>query len=492
MLGWLRRQYDAEIHDRRLNIEQGQTPSVVAHSFGTYILGYTLLRFDFIRFNKVILCGSILPRDFPWDKLIERGQVQAVRNEFGVRDPWVKRVSCFVRGTGPSGASGFTCDHDRLEEEEFEYDHGDYFGIDHMEDRWIPFLNKALPEVPRATAGPRIQRPRSSAPWCLYGLVLAAGLFAAAFIPWLWRTLDKLRGIGPESERNQKIGISSNFSISEMRATFVELQDLRFDAAMKVCEQQSYPYWTFVKPSFEDFRASLTRSEAKELALMDDDGDDEAPKVEKVATVIQKKAEKKEACIERFLAFIDRAAYKSLKPHEGVSARDFSALKKLQEQNVGDLERFMERNLTLEVKIHLDPPCTELKMLERKQTVYRWLLLFGTYDGYNDAGNLHSTYKLLIKPLADAASARSRSEASGTKVWYCRFKEEAGRQFDEERRKYNDTLVRAYLHATDPKAKVEAGYDYREVDVIYIKDRVSEILRGLGYDPNGKFRVIPE
>ena len=108
-LGWLRRQYDAETHDRRLLIEKGQAPSVVAHSFGTYILGYTLLRFDFIRFNKVILCGSILPRDFPWDQLIARGQVQAVRNEFGVRDPWVKWVRWFVRGTGPSGAVGFTC-----------------------------------------------------------------------------------------------------------------------------------------------------------------------------------------------------------------------------------------------------------------------------------------------------------------------------------------------------------------------------------------------
>jgi TIR domain len=173
-LGWLRRQYDAEIHDRRLLIEEGQSPSVVAHSFGTYILGYTLLRFDFIRFNKVILCGCILPRDFPWDKLIERGQVQAVRNEYGVRDPWVKRVRCFVGGTGPSGASGFTCQHDRLEQEEFEYDHGDYFGIDHMEDRWIPFLDKPLEEIPRSDVKSRIPRPQTSAPWCLYGLVLAA------------------------------------------------------------------------------------------------------------------------------------------------------------------------------------------------------------------------------------------------------------------------------------------------------------------------------
>jgi hypothetical protein len=197
MLGWLRRQYDTEIHDRRLLIDEGQTPSVVAHSFGTYILGYTLLRFDFIRFNKVILCGSILPRDFPWDKLIEAGRVQAVRNEYGVRDPWVKRVSCFVRGTGPSGASGFTCRHDRLEQEEFDYDHGEYFGKDHMEDRWVPFLNRPLAEIPRSTDGPRIPRPHTPAPRCLYGLVSTALLVAAIVVGSLLIRWERRRNPPP-------------------------------------------------------------------------------------------------------------------------------------------------------------------------------------------------------------------------------------------------------------------------------------------------------
>lgn len=193
-LGWLRRQYDAETHDRRLLIEKGQAPSVVAHSFGTYILGYTLLRFNFIRFNKVILCGSILPRNFPWDKLIARGQVQAVRNEFGVRDPWVKWVRWFVRGTGPSGASGFACTHERLEQEEFDFNHGDYFGIDHMEDRWISFLDKPLEEIPRSDVGGRIPRPHTSAPWGLYGLALLLCVLVtslALFFHGYWHWIDQ-------------------------------------------------------------------------------------------------------------------------------------------------------------------------------------------------------------------------------------------------------------------------------------------------------------
>ena len=176
MLGWLRRQYDLEISDRHLHIEEGQVPSVVAHSFGTYILGYTLLRFDFIRFDNVILCGSILPRDFPWDQLIARGQVQAVRNEYGVRDPWVKRVRCFVRGTGPSGAEGFIRPHERLEQEEFDYDHGEYFERDHMEDRWVPFLERPLPHIARSK-GDRIPRPKTTPPWCLYVLILFMAIY---------------------------------------------------------------------------------------------------------------------------------------------------------------------------------------------------------------------------------------------------------------------------------------------------------------------------
>ena len=219
-LNWLRRQYDAEIHDRRLDIEQGQSPSVVAHSFGTYILGYTLLRFDFIRFNKVILCGSILPREFPWDKLIERGQVQAIRNEYGVRDPWVKLVSCFVRGTGPSGAFGFTCNHDRLEQEEFEYDHGDYFGIDHVEDRWIPFLNKPLAEIPRAQDGPRIPRPHTPHPGAC-GLVLALALLAGAVVAYVAPSR------GTELTTSSPAAVLSGYvADAETRATLADVKQL--------------------------------------------------------------------------------------------------------------------------------------------------------------------------------------------------------------------------------------------------------------------------
>jgi len=169
---WFREAYREEVKDKDVALAQGQHPSIVAHSFGTYILGNALLKYDWLKFNKVILCGSILPQDFPWDKLIARGQVQAVRNEFGVKDIWTAMVRWFVAGTGPSGHQGFTCSHERFEQEEFVYKHSEYFNKGHMEAKWLPFLDRGLPEI-SATDTP-VQRSRVSRPWGLHLLYLIA------------------------------------------------------------------------------------------------------------------------------------------------------------------------------------------------------------------------------------------------------------------------------------------------------------------------------
>jgi len=58
-----------------------------------------------------------------------------------------------------------------------------------MEDRWIPFLNKPLEEIPRSDVEGRIPRPPTSAPWCLYGLALTA-LLVVVLIRLLWARGD--------------------------------------------------------------------------------------------------------------------------------------------------------------------------------------------------------------------------------------------------------------------------------------------------------------
>ncbi len=172
---WFRKMYGDEIQSRSVLLDQGQYPSIVAHSFGTYILGNALLKYETLRFNKVILIGSILPAGFPWDELIKRGQVQAVRNEYGVKDTWTKLVRWFVAGTGPSGNRGFIRKHERLEQDQFPFKHSDYFFEDHMKEFWLPFLRRPVdPILPEHRV---VTEPVTSRPWGVYVLYALLACF---------------------------------------------------------------------------------------------------------------------------------------------------------------------------------------------------------------------------------------------------------------------------------------------------------------------------
>ena len=182
-VSWFRGTYHDEFGDQPMAQLSIERPSVIAHSFGTYVLGNALLRYPYLRFNRVLLCGSILPTSFPWDAIIDRGQVQAVRNEYGARDVWTSAARWFIAGTGPSGLSGFTCQHDRLEQERFDYSHSEYFERGHMEDRWVPYLKRKLSHItPRDRP---VAASPTARPWgllALYALVLlgvASGVWLA-------------------------------------------------------------------------------------------------------------------------------------------------------------------------------------------------------------------------------------------------------------------------------------------------------------------------
>jgi serine/threonine protein kinase len=179
---WFRDTYQAEFGNLVAGNRTTELPSIVAHSFGTYILGNALLRYPYLRFNKVLLCGSILPASFPWDRLLERGQIQSVRNEFGSEDIWTRCVDWFVPGTGPSGLLGFRDHHERLEQERFPFEHSEYFQRAHMESRWLPFLTSEIgahlsEDIPVETA------TRERFPW---GLFVIEGALIGVFAATLW------------------------------------------------------------------------------------------------------------------------------------------------------------------------------------------------------------------------------------------------------------------------------------------------------------------
>jgi pimeloyl-ACP methyl ester carboxylesterase len=147
---WLRSEYE------RVTAEAGvRRPSIVAHSFGTYLVAGLLVKYQELRFDKVIFAGSIVDRDFDWSSPIAKGQVNLVRNDYGALDRWPGMARWLVWDSGPSGTQGFTATHPRLLQQQFpRHGHSDYFHRQHFTHYWIPTLMRVVvsdAERPRLT-----------------------------------------------------------------------------------------------------------------------------------------------------------------------------------------------------------------------------------------------------------------------------------------------------------------------------------------------------
>lgn len=138
--------YGTIVNDKNLNIDlqkHKSRPSVVAHSFGSFIVGHALLKYEDMVFDKVILCGAILPEDFDWSAVMSRDQVNMVMNEFGLKDVWAERVGRFVSKAGGSGYRGFAYMSASMDQRRSElFRHSDYFKRQHIETFWLPFLQR--------------------------------------------------------------------------------------------------------------------------------------------------------------------------------------------------------------------------------------------------------------------------------------------------------------------------------------------------------------
>jgi pimeloyl-ACP methyl ester carboxylesterase len=87
-------------------------PHVIAHSYGTLVTAAALERFPSLQVGRVVLSACVLPRSFPWDRVIRQNPyaLDSVRNEVGGGD-WVVRiaaaVSRLVPHLGDAGLKGF-------------------------------------------------------------------------------------------------------------------------------------------------------------------------------------------------------------------------------------------------------------------------------------------------------------------------------------------------------------------------------------------------
>lgn len=86
-------------------------PHVIAHSFGTYLIGTALRKFPDVMVERMVLVGSVLPARYDWSKVLADKPVPVtVRNETGKRDLVVMLaglVKCVARDMGDAGLKGF-------------------------------------------------------------------------------------------------------------------------------------------------------------------------------------------------------------------------------------------------------------------------------------------------------------------------------------------------------------------------------------------------
>jgi hypothetical protein len=128
--------------------------SIIAHSFGTYIIGSYIKGFinqDYppVTFNSIILTGSILNKSFDWEQ--HRGySVGSVYNTIAPKDEFVKympetKLKKFIgmsNDFGQAGIEGFESKTPMLTQNSFEIlNHTNSIKRDIIESKWMPFLN---------------------------------------------------------------------------------------------------------------------------------------------------------------------------------------------------------------------------------------------------------------------------------------------------------------------------------------------------------------
>jgi pimeloyl-ACP methyl ester carboxylesterase len=132
--------------------------SIVAHSFGSYIVSRILQdEFD-LRINRIIFAGSVVRYDFPFEQFSERFSGD-ILNEVQAKDPWPAFAESITTGYGSAGTFGFKRPrvHDRWNDVNTPKDppHSAVLNSDHAINYWLPFLERGevLPKT-AATKAP--------------------------------------------------------------------------------------------------------------------------------------------------------------------------------------------------------------------------------------------------------------------------------------------------------------------------------------------------
>jgi hypothetical protein len=186
---------------------------IVAHSFGTYIVGRILRENPEIEPDRLLLCGCIQPASYPWDRLPNRPK--AVLNEAGSRDIWPILAKSITWGYGSTGTFGFQ--RPGVRDRYHNLAHSDYFKPGFAEEYWVPWIRDGVRrpspyEIGNRPATPFYQNLPEIIP-IKYFLLLALMILAVA----LW---SKEHPGGAHGKPNRSHGTTAQFEQDQNRIVF--------------------------------------------------------------------------------------------------------------------------------------------------------------------------------------------------------------------------------------------------------------------------------
>jgi hypothetical protein len=129
--------------------------SIIAHSFGTYVVSHILQENFDLKFRRIIFCGSVVRYGFPFEQFYQRFD-PPILNDVGTRDIWPATAESVTWGYGSAGTYGF---RRPLVKDRWHNGagHGFFLKPGFSRTFWIPFLTDGrIEEASREPESPRL------------------------------------------------------------------------------------------------------------------------------------------------------------------------------------------------------------------------------------------------------------------------------------------------------------------------------------------------
>jgi hypothetical protein len=167
-------------------MEAGAKFSVIAHSNGTHAI-VKLLDEGNVKLDTLVLCGSILPAKFRWDRLTASKIVlRRIINDYGARDVMPVLARWVTFGYGDSGTYGF---NDGRINRAHDRGHSDFFDKSFVVKYWRPLFETPEIEPVKGSVDKNGNRPRQPAWfWLLNGHIMYWVASLLTIVALLWYT----------------------------------------------------------------------------------------------------------------------------------------------------------------------------------------------------------------------------------------------------------------------------------------------------------------